>query len=254
MPSRRRLPIPSSQALSLALATDNEGKIREIRSLLSGLEGLVGLEGHEGPGGTNDPGDPIGPVRPVHRVGQARQTGVVIRPKSSFPGAPEVVEDGATFRENAFKKAAALAAYTGMPALADDSGLEVDHLCGLPGVRSARFAGPDAGDEANVALLLELLQGVPASRRGAQFACVICLVTPGGEVRWAEGICRGRIAEAPRGGGGFGYDPVFIVSELNNRTFAEVPPELKNRISHRSVAMRGIHPHLVELFRKEFSM
>jgi XTP/dITP diphosphohydrolase len=149
----------------------------------------------------------------------------------------EVEEDGATFRENAAKKALALAKVSGLIALADDSGLEVDALGGEPGVRSSRYAGPGADDPRRRAFLLEKLRGVPPPRK-ARFVCVIAIAAPGGEVRYAQGECRGEITLAQRGTNGFGYDPVFQPEGLT-QTMAELPPEEKNQISHRARAARA---------------
>ena len=154
----------------------------------------------------------------------------------------EVEEDGATFRENAVKKAAALARASGLLAVADDSGLEVDALGGAPGVRSSRWAGEDADDPKRRAFLLEKLRGVPAPRK-ARFVCVIAVARPGGGVEYAEGECRGEITFAERGSNGFGYDPVFQV-EGRAATMAEIPPEEKNTISHRARAAHAAVPIL----------
>ncbi|MEW6724682.1 MAG: RdgB/HAM1 family non-canonical purine NTP pyrophosphatase [Bacillota bacterium] len=158
---------------------------------------------------------------------------------------PEVVEDGATFRENAHKKAAVFAASTGCWALSDDSGLEVIALGGAPGVRSARYAGAGATDAENNALLLQQLAGI-ADRR-ARFVSEIALVYPNGRSHYARGECHGLIIDGPRGSGGFGYDPLFLVPEYG-QTFAEMDPALKNRISHRAKALAGLRPILEELF------
>ncbi|MBN2450965.1 MAG: RdgB/HAM1 family non-canonical purine NTP pyrophosphatase [Lentisphaeria bacterium] len=149
-------------------------------------------------------------------------------------GIPEVVEDGATFRENAVRKAAEIAAATGRVVVADDSGLEVMALGGAPGVYSARYAGPGGNDGRNVAKLLAALEGIRDRR--ARFVCVIAVAAPNGDVRTAEGEVRGRIIAGPRGDGGFGYDPVFV-PEGHTQTFAELPPTVKNGISHRRNAL-----------------
>lgn len=160
--------------------------------------------------------------------------GVTARGLRDVPDAPEVVEDGDTFEENAVKKAAALAAHTGGWALADDSGLEVDALDGAPGVRSARFAGRHGDDAANNALLLEKLRGT--DHRAARFVCVIALCGPGGGAHTFRGECRGRIAQAPRGTEGFGYDPLFVPDGYA-KTFGELGEAVKHRLSHRSRAL-----------------
>lgn len=188
--------------MRLVLATRNEGKVKEIREALSGLE-------------------------------------VDLLTLLDFPEVPEVHEDGATFSENAKKKALTVAKFTGLPALADDSGLEVDALGGMPGVRSARFAGEGADDDANNRKLLELLKGLPPERRTARFRCVLALAFPDGEVYTVEGTCEGLIAEEPAGDGGFGYDPLFLIPE-EGRTFAQMTREEKNSLSHRGRALRKL--------------
>jgi XTP/dITP diphosphohydrolase len=151
---------------------------------------------------------------------------------------PEVVEDGATFAENARKKAVAVARFSGLWALADDSGLEVDALGGAPGVRSARWSGQGAAG--NNARLLAELAGVPADARTARFRAVVTVAGPDGTfVAEAEGSCEGRIGFELRGSGGFGYDPLFVVPELG-RTLAELGPDEKNSVSHRGKALREL--------------
>lgn len=184
----------------IVLATGNKGKIREFSGLLEGVFGrIISLNDLESP--------------------------------------PEVVEDGATFRENALKKARAIAAYSDRPALADDSGLVVDALDGRPGVYSARYAGEGATDRDNIAKLLTELGDI--ENRSARFVCVLALVTPDGSEITADGMCEGVILSEPRGEGGFGYDPVFFLPELG-KTMAELPPELKNRLSHRARACESL--------------
>jgi XTP/dITP diphosphohydrolase len=151
-----------------------------------------------------------------------------------FPHLPDVVEEGDSFEANAEKKAVEIARAAGTWTLADDSGLEVEALGGLPGVRSARFAGEPVNCEANSRKLLEAL-GSSANRR-ARFRCVIALASPDGVCRTVEGRCGGSITRAPRGANGFGYDPLFV-PEGHTQTFAEMDPALKNRISHRSRAL-----------------
>jgi XTP/dITP diphosphohydrolase len=152
-------------------------------------------------------------------------------------GMPAVDEDTGTFLGNARKKAAALQAR--LPedawALADDSGLCVGALGGAPGVESAYYAGPQGDSTANLAKLVEAMRGVPPAKRGAEFICVLVLLAPGGREKSFEGRCPGRLISEPRGKGGFGYDPLFV-PEGFDETFAEMPRELKNRISHRAVA------------------
>ena len=157
----------------------------------------------------------------------------------------EVAETGDTFAANALLKAAAYAEVSGLPTLADDSGLEVDALGGAPGVRSARYAA-EAGaatDEDRYRVLLERLRDVPEAERTARFRCVIAVAWPDGAVDTAEGAVEGRIAASPRGQHGFGYDPVFYMPEYG-RTMAELGPEVKNRISHRARAALAIRPAL----------
>jgi len=167
-------------------------------------------------------------------------------------GAPDVEEDGATFEENAAKKAREVAAAVGLPALADDSGLVVDALDGAPGVYSARFAGPEATDADNNRLLLSRLQGVAEDLRGAHFVCAMAFADPGGalgdHVEVTRGECHGVILEAPRGEGGFGYDPLFIVPD-RGQTFAELGAAVKNTISHRAMAMAQMQSFLQRYFR-----
>jgi len=164
---------------------------------------------------------------------------VAVRSLAEFPGAPEVVEDGRTYRENALKKAWSAAKFTGKPALADDTGLEVEALEGRPGLYAARFAGEGCTFADNIKKLLRLLEGVPPQRRGARFVCVLALVGPGGREQVVEGELHGLITEAPVGCGGFGYDPVFYVPEIG-KTLAELTPGEKNRISHRGRALAKV--------------
>ncbi|MFO7917339.1 MAG: XTP/dITP diphosphatase [Anaerolineae bacterium] len=147
----------------------------------------------------------------------------------------EIAETGKTFEENALLKARGYAALTGLPTLADDSGLEVDALDGAPGIHSARYAGPEASDEDLYTLLLRNLRGVPDAERSARFRCVIALVWPEGREEVVEGTCEGRILRKPLGERGFGYDPIFYVPE-KGKTMAQLPMEVKNRISHRGHA------------------
>jgi XTP/dITP diphosphohydrolase len=161
----------------------------------------------------------------------------------------EVEEAGADYAENARIKAEAFAKASGLVALADDSGIEVDALGGAPGSLSARFGGEDASDAQRVALLLERLAGVPPERRSARFRCLIAVARPDGEVSLFEGQCEGRVAEEPRGEGGFGYDPVFLLPE-RGLTLAELPPEEKNAVSHRGRAARQARALLEGLLRE----
>ena len=154
-------------------------------------------------------------------------------------GLGEVVEDGDTLEANARIKAVAVATFAGAPALADDTGLEVDALDGAPGVHSARYAGPGAGDGANVAKLLAALAGVAPPQRTARFRTVVVARWPGGREVLAEGVVDGTIAESPRGNRGFGYDPVFVPSP-GELTFAEMSLEAKGAVSHRGRALREL--------------
>jgi XTP/dITP diphosphohydrolase len=189
--------------MELLVATSNRGKLAEIDAILKGLP-------------------------------------VSLLPLDALKNYPIVVEDGKTYQENALKKARALAAFSGRVTLADDSGLEVDALGGAPGIHSARYGGEEANDIGNNQKLLHTLAGVPEEQRTARFVCVLALCAPpafgGGE--WLfRGECAGRIAFAPRGENGFGYDPLFFYPPLN-RTFAELDREAKSRVSHRGRALR----------------
>jgi XTP/dITP diphosphohydrolase len=199
----------------LVFATRNPGKLVELRALLPGIEVLTIADA------------------------EARLAIAI----------PDVVEDADTFAGNAIKKAREVAAATGLPALADDSGLEVDALGGAPGVYSARYAGDHGGDAANNAKLLAALAGVPAEQRTARFRSVLALADPAGplgaEVITAEGTAEGIVLAAPRGTGGFGYDPLFFFPPLG-QTFAELGVGPKNDLSHRARAMRALAPRLRE--------
>ena len=190
----------------LLLASGNPGKLRELRAILAGL--------------------------PVELVGLA---------DAGAGEPPEVAETGATFLENALQKARAYAAWSGLAAVADDSGLEVDALGGAPGVRSARHAGQGAGDQANLDKLLAELAGVPPERRTARFRCAAVLVDRELGEWHAEGTWEGRLLESPRGTGGFGYDPVFVPDGWD-RTSAEVDQATKDAASHRGRAFRALRP------------
>lgn len=184
--------------LRLVVATGNEGKMAEFRQALGRLD--VDLL-------------------------SAREAGL-----GRFPA-----ETGASYEENALLKAGFAALHTGLPALSDDSGLEVDVLDRAPGIFSARFGG-DLSDGERIAFLLDKMKKVPRGARGASFVCTIVLATPGGEVVSFTGECRGEILQGPRGTGGFGYDPVFLSSDLG-KTFAEASAEEKRRVSHRGRAL-----------------
>jgi XTP/dITP diphosphohydrolase len=156
---------------------------------------------------------------------------------------PDVEETGRTYLENARLKARAVTEALGVPALADDSGIEVDALGGAPGPRSARFAGPTATDEENLARLLELIRPVPVAGRGARYRCLAVLREPSGAESVSEGVCEGTVITEPRGTGGFGYDPIFVPAGFD-ATMAELSPEEKDRISHRGRALRDLRREL----------
>lgn len=198
-------------AARVVLATRNTGKIVELRRILADAAVPVEIVGLE-----------------------------------EFPEIGDVAETGLTFAENALLKAHAVAGQAGLPAIADDSGLCVDALNGMPGVLSARWAGGHGDDEANLKLLLAQVSGVPPEHRGAHFACVAALALPSGEERTAEGALHGTIVGTPRGTGGFGYDPVFV-PDGESRTTAEMSPPEKDAISHRGRAFRALAPVIAEV-------
>ena len=185
----------------IVLASNNPGKVREFNVLLAGHD-------------------------------------IEVVPQSAFE-VPEAEETGLTFVENALLKARNAAHHTGLPAIADDSGLEVDALKGAPGIRSARYAGPGASDAENVEKLLAALRGVPETERTARFQCLLVLLRHEADPTplICQGTWEGRILEAPRGDNGFGYDPVFLVP-THDCSAAELSPDEKNRISHRGQALR----------------
>lgn len=198
----------------ILLATRNPDKVKELTALLGDLE-------------------------------------IRIRTLAEFPAAPEVEEDGVTCEANALKKAREMAAATGIPSVADDTGLEVDALDGRPGVFAARYAGERATYEDNCRKLLNELDGVSLERRAARFITVAALAMPGGHTQVATGTLVGVIAEECSGSQGFGYDPVFFVPELG-RTLAELTAEEKNRISHRAKAFRSMADILRSLAAGKF--
>ncbi|MFH0965993.1 MAG: XTP/dITP diphosphatase [Planctomycetota bacterium] len=180
--------------------------------------------------------------------------GVRVTTEEEVGGVGEVVEDGDTFEANAIKKARASARRTGIPSLADDSGLEVDALRGAPGVRSARYAGEGATDADNNRKLLDALKDVPDDKRTAAFRCVIAFALPAGKVDariafTAEGTCKGRILRASRGCNGFGYDPLFYYEPLG-KTFAELPMDEKAKVSHRGKALAEFAERFQELLKR----
>jgi XTP/dITP diphosphohydrolase len=189
---------------TVVLATRNQGKVAELQRILADVDLL-----------------------------DAEQAGV-----------PDVEETGRTFADNALLKARAAVASSGLPAIADDSGLAVDALGGEPGVRSARYAGAHGDDEANLRLVLKRMEGV--DDRAARFVCAAVLVAPDGREWVAEGTVEGVLTEAPRGSGGFGYDPIFV-PRGSQRTTAEMAPHEKDAISHRGKAFRALKPAVAEL-------
>jgi len=200
-----RPPMPDARRRRVVLASGNAGKLREVRELLAAL--------------------------PIELVGLDEVGGVALP------------EEGDDYAANAAAKALAAARASGQLAIGDDSGLEVDALGGAPGPRSARYGGPGLDDAGRTRALLAALAGVPAERRGARFVCVAALATPGGAVVTVRGECPGRIAAAPRGAAGFGYDPVFEVAP-GGPTMAELPAAEKHRVSHRGRALRALEPEL----------
>jgi XTP/dITP diphosphohydrolase len=184
------------------VATRNKGKVREIREALKGL-------------------------------------GLRIYALSDFRDVPEVEEDGKSFTENALKKARFYSKYFGKLTMADDSGLEVDGLKGMPGIYSARYSGEGASSQKNNEKLLQEMEGISLSKRGARFKCIIAMVSPDGREAMAEAACKGRIGFREKGKKGFGYDPLFILPKYG-KTMAELSLEEKNKISHRGKALRKI--------------
>jgi XTP/dITP diphosphohydrolase len=180
------------------------------------------------------------------RILEAGHVDVQLASLAAFPGAPDVAETGATFAENALLKAHAIAEFTGLPAVADDSGICVDALNGMPGVLSARWSGRHGDDAANLQLLLAQLADVPDDRRGAQFVCAAALVLPGGREHVSEGIVTGRLIREPRGRNGFGYDPIFVPASADVTT-AEMDSADKDAVSHRGKALRGLAPVIAAL-------
>ena len=182
------------------------------------------------------------------RILDAAGAGARLTGLEEFPGAPDVPETGATFEENALLKARAIAEFTGRPAVADDSGLCVDALNGMPGVLSARWAGGHGDDRANLELVLAQVADVPDTRLGARFTCAAALVVPGSSAReWVvTGEVEGRLIRKPRGTGGFGYDPIFLPDGFGQTT-AEMTADAKDAISHRGRAFRALAPFITRL-------
>lgn len=198
---------------TIILATTNQHKLREVAAMLEGAPfQLVGLQ--------------------------------------NFPHIILPPEDGSTFEENAVGKAVAAAAASGLVVIGDDSGLEVDALGGEPGIRSARYAGPQATDEENLQRLLRALEAAPEGERSARFVCAIAIARPKGIVASVRGTCDGRIVRGKRGTNGFGYDPIFLIPE-DGRTLAEFSPAEKNSISHRSLAVRAALPIILQALEDE---
>ena len=189
----------------------------------------------------------------THNAGKLREFSALLAPLelvSAAAVAPDlkVEETGQTFAENATLKARAFARASGLIALADDSGLEVDALGGAPGVRSARYGGPDLDDAGRCQVLLESLRSFPQpEQRSARFRCCLVAWAPDGRHCLAEGSCEGRIAAVPAGEGGFGYDPLFWVTDYQ-QTMAQLPPPLKNQLSHRARALHALRPLLLQTF------
>lgn len=175
--------------------------------------------------------------------------GILLRGSDDFPFLPLVEEDGATFQENAVKKATILAKACNTWAMADDSGLEIDALGKRPGVYSCRYAGANATDEKNIEKVLSELRGVSRERRTARFVCTIALAGPQGLFFVVEGHCEGFITEEPKGKYGFGYDPIFYVPD-HLQTFAELNPAIKNKISHRAHALKQFAERVQPLIRR----
>jgi XTP/dITP diphosphohydrolase len=189
-------------------------------------------------------------TRNAHKVEELRRIlapyDVELVSLADYPDAPDVAETGATFADNALLKARVVAAATGLVAIADDSGLAVDALNGMPGVLSARWAGRHGDDVANLELVLAQIADVPAERRGAAFVCAAAAVGRDGREVVVEGRLAGRLAHAPHGANGFGYDPIFLPN-VTDCTTAELSPEDKDAISHRGLAFRALAPRLAEL-------
>jgi XTP/dITP diphosphohydrolase len=205
--------------MTLVMATTNAGKLREFQSLLAGF--------------------------PVKLVSVAEVLGA----------APQIVENGATFDDNATLKARSVAQLTGMAVIADDSGLEVDALGGRPGVRSARFAHERATDAENNAMLLRELEEVDEGQRTARFRCVLVVAAPWESERLlrGEGRCEGIIARYPRGSGGFGYDPLFMLPDYEQRTMAELTDAEKNATSHRGRAVQALLPSFSDFLSRQLA-
>ncbi len=194
----------------IIIATKNKGKVKDFEALLS-------------------------------------KRGIQVKSLHDFPEMPDVEETGSTFEENAILKAEAISRKMGRTVIADDSGLIVDYLDGRPGVYSARYAGEEKNDRANLEKVLSELEGVPDEERTARFYCVLAVSVPGEKPKVAEGTCEGKIGREPMGTHGFGYDPIFIVDE-KNKTMGQLTKEEKNKISHRAAAMAKLDEKWDEYF------
>ncbi|MEW6622570.1 MAG: XTP/dITP diphosphatase [Bacillota bacterium] len=198
----------------IVLATQNKGKVKEFTEML-----------------------------------EANDLNVQVISLLEIEDVPEIVEDGSSFKENAYIKAHKICLHTGLLTLADDSGLEVDYLNGAPGIHSARFAGEPKNDQKNNEKLLRLLEGVPSDGRTARFKCAICVMFPGGDFYETEGVCEGVIASSPKGSNGFGFDPLFYLPQYG-LTMAQLSSEEKNKISHRAKAFAKAIEILQKLVKK----
>lgn len=201
--------------MELLIATKNEGKVKEFVHILS-------------------------------------EYGIKVKSLLDFENIPEVIEDGNTFEENAYKKAKEMSDYFNLPVLADDSGLEIDALNGEPGIFSARFAGVHGNHDANNDKVLRLLKEVPNAKRTARFVCVLAFVTPDNYEKVVRGETEGYIATERSGTKGFGYDPLFIMPQFN-KTFAEMNKQEKAKVSHRGKAIRMIKDTVVDYYEKNNS-
>jgi len=218
--------------MKLVLATRNQGKVRELTEMLKKLPVTSGQLPEKSPLVTGNYKLETGNLKKARVLGQNQYEVISL---NAYPDAPEVVEDGKTYMENAAKKASVIAAYTGYLTLADDAGLEVDALNGAPGIHSKRWAGEDATDAIRIAKLLQALEGV--TDRRARFVAAIAVVHPDTTPEGVLGVCEGHIRHTPVGESGFGYDPVFVPDGYD-QTFAELGEEIKNQMSHRAKALQ----------------
>ncbi len=199
--------------MKIVFASRNEGKVKEIKNMLEGIDiELVSL--------------------------------------NNYKNVPEIVEDGKSFFQNALKKAKTVSEITGEIVLADDSGLQVEALGGEPGIYSARYAGDQAGDDENNNKLLAKLKDIPTEKRSAFFCCVLVIYKPDNTYYSFDGKWRGIIIDERRGSNGFGYDPIFYVTEFK-KTAAELPPEIKNKVSHRGQAFAKLKESLTEILKNQ---